>query len=237
MGAILIIEELSAGYGEVQILNGISLIADKESVTCILGSNGAGKTTLLKAITGIIPVKKGKVLFRGKEITNNKPYNITREGITMVPEGRKLWNDMTVRENIELGGYLIYKTEKSKENLNYVIEIFPPLRNLLGKRCESLSGGEQQMVAIARALMLDPVLLIMDEPSLGLAPIVVKEVFSAIEKLRKEKKTILLVEQNVRSVIKISDFNYVVENGKVRFSGTSSEIEANDEIRKAYFGI
>jgi len=234
---LLAVEKLHAGYGEVVVLKEVSIAAKKGQVTAVLGSNGAGKTTLLKVIMGIVKPREGRVLLDGKDITGLKPHQVARMGMSMVPEGRRLWGEMTVLENIELGGNLLEDKSKLDENMERVFELFPHLKNLLKKHCRSLSGGEQQMVAIARVLVGDPEVILLDEPSLGLAPIIVAEVFEVVMRLREEGKTVILVEQNANKALEICDFAWVLENGRVRFSGTPDQVEGNEEVRRAYLGL
>ncbi len=234
---ILEIENLETGYGEVQILWGVGLKAEKSQLTTVIGSNGAGKTTLMRAIVGMLPCWKGKIIFEGKDITKLPAYKRAELGLIMVPEGRMLFPEMTVFENLEMGAYTPRARSKIKENLEYVFSLFPRLKERLDQKAGTMSGGEQQMVAIGRGLMASPKILIFDEPSLGLAPKLVIEVFEAIEKLRQEGVSMLLVEQNVHLSLAISDYAYVMAEGKIVMDGPGKELAEKDEIRKAYLGV
>ncbi len=235
--AILQIEGLDAGYGEVQVLWDVSLKALKGKLTTIIGSNGSGKTTLLRAITGVIPVWKGRILFNGEDITGLPAHRRTELGLVMVPEGRMLFPDMTVYENLEMGAYTKRARPKLKERLEFVLELFPRLKERLNQKAGTMSGGEQQMVALGRGLMACPELLILDEPSLGLAPKLVIEVFETIKRLRDEGVTMLLVEQNVHLSLMLTDWAYVMAEGRIVMEGTGEELEQSDEVRKAYLGL
>ena len=205
----------------------------------LIGGNGAGKTTLLNLISRIIKPSKGNIIFKGKSILSLSPEKIVELGIIQVPEGRHVFGPLTVKENLELGAYRRRGRQNKKKILDdfeYILALFPVLEKWLKQRAETLSGGEQQMLAIGRALMGRPGLLLLDEPSLGLAPLVVQEIISIIEKLRNEGTTILLVEQNARAALKISDRAYVLETGKVRVQGKSSELMENEAVKKAYLG-
>ncbi|RMG60500.1 MAG: ABC transporter ATP-binding protein [Deltaproteobacteria bacterium] len=235
--AILSLSGVVAGYGEVVVLRGVSLSAEEGKITVVLGSNGSGKTTLMRTVMGVLPPIEGEITFRGESVRGLKTHQIARKGIALVPEGRRLWGDMTVRENLEMGYLLRREGDSLEERLEEVLEIFPHLRRLLRKTARTLSGGEQQMVAIGRALMGDPDMVLLDEPSLGLAPMVVAEVFRVIERMREAGKTVLLVEQNAKKAIEISDYVWVLENGEIRFSGPPEEAEENEKVRRAYLGL
>ena len=237
MDPILKVENLETGYGEVQILWGINLEVPPGNLTTILGANGAGKTTLLRAITGIIPVWKGKVTFQGEDITRISPHDRAAKGLIMIPEGRMIFPEMTVLENLEMGAFTKRARSKMKENMEYALSLFPILKERLNQKAGTMSGGEQQMLAIARGLMADPQLLIFDEPSLGLAPKLVIEVFETIQKLKEEGVTMLLVEQNVHLSLAITDYAYVLAEGKVVMEGTGEELEKSEEVKKAYLGV
>ncbi len=234
---ILEIEALETGYGEVQILWGVGLRAKRSQLTTVIGSNGAGKTTLMRAIVGMLPAWKGKIEFEGKDITRLPAYKRAELGLVMVPEGRMLFPEMTVYENLEMGAFTKRARNKIEENLEYVFSLFPRLKERLDQKAGTMSGGEQQMVAIGRGLMASPKILIFDEPSLGLAPKLVIEVFEAIEKLRKEGVSMLLVEQNVHLSLAISDYGYVMAEGKIVMEGPGKELVEKDEIRRAYLGV
>ncbi|BAT72435.1 branched-chain amino acid transport system ATP-binding protein [Thermosulfidibacter takaii ABI70S6] len=234
---VLRVENLSTGYGEVQILWGVSIQAKKGQLTTIIGSNGSGKTTLLRAITGILPVWEGKIWFNGEDITDVPAYKRADMGLVMVPEGRMLFPEMTVYENLEMGAFNKRARAKFKESLDFVLNLFPRLKERLYQKAGTMSGGEQQMVALGRGLMACPELLILDEPSLGLAPKLVLEVFEIIKKLRDEGITMLLVEQNVHLSLMLTDWAYVMAEGRIVMEGTGRELEQSDEVRKAYLGI
>jgi branched-chain amino acid transport system ATP-binding protein len=236
---VLEIHGISAHYGGVRALDDVSFKLEEEEILALIGGNGAGKTTLLNLISGIIKPSRGSIIFKGKSILSLSPEKIVDLGIIQVPEGRHVFGPLTVKENLELGAYRRRgKQNKQKvlDDFEYILTLFPVLEKRLKQRAETLSGGEQQMLAIGRALMGRPVLLLLDEPSLGLAPLVVQEIISIIEKLRNEGTTILLVEQNARAALKISDRAYVLETGKVRVQGKSSELMENEAVKKAYLG-
>jgi len=236
---VLEIHGISAHYGGVRALDDVSFKLDEEEILALIGGNGAGKTTLLNLISGIIKPSRGDIIFKGKSILSLSPEKIVDLGIIQVPEGRHVFGPLTVKENLELGAYRRRGKQNKKKILDdfeYILALFPVLEKRLKQRAETLSGGEQQMLAIGRALMGRPILLLLDEPSLGLAPLVVQEIISIIEKLRNEGTTILLVEQNARAALKISHRAYVLETGKVRIQGKSSELMENEAVKKAYLG-
>ncbi|RLE00291.1 MAG: branched-chain amino acid ABC transporter ATP-binding protein [Aquificota bacterium] len=231
------VENLETGYGEVQILWGINLEVPVGNLTTILGANGAGKTTLLRAITGILPVWKGKVTFQGEDITRLSPHERATKGLIMIPEGRMIFPEMTVLENLEMGAFNKKARTNLKKNMEHALALFPRLEERLSQRAGTLSGGEQQMLAIARGLMAAPQVLIFDEPSLGLAPKLVIEVFETIQKLKEEGITMLLVEQNAHLSLAITDYAYVLAEGKVAMEGRGEELEESEEVKKAYLGV
>lgn len=226
-------------YGKVQVLHDLSIQVGEQSIVSIIGANGAGKTTLMKTIVGALKPNKGNIQFCSKDITKLPTHKIVLEGITYVPEGRKIFPELTVQENLEMGAYVrkgLSKTQLNNE-LEELYDIFPRLKERIKQLGGTLSGGEQQMLAIARGLMRQPKLLMLDEPSLGLAPIIVDEVFSAITRINKERKlTILLVEQNAYAAMEISDFTYVLELGRITQSGKSQDLLHSEEIINAYLG-
>ena len=226
-------------YGKVQVLHDLSIQVGEQSIVSIIGANGAGKTTLMKTIVGALKPNKGNIQFCSKDITKLPTHKIVLEGITYVPEGRKIFPELTVQENLEMGAYVrkgLSKTQLNNE-LEELYDIFPRLKERIKQLGGTLSGGEQQMLAIARGLMRQPKLLMLDEPSLGLAPIIVDEVFSAITRINKERKLpILLVEQNAYAAMEISDFTYVLELGRITQSGKSQDLLHSDEIINAYLG-
>jgi branched-chain amino acid transport system ATP-binding protein len=236
---VLKIDGISSHYGGVQALDEISLVQEEGEILALIGGNGAGKTTLLNLISGIIRPSKGKIVFKGKNIVSFSPERIVELGIIQVPEGRHLFGPLTVRENLELGAYRRRGKQNKKEiseDFKSILQLFPVLEKRLNQRAETLSGGEQQMLAMGRGLMGKPVLLLLDEPSLGLAPLVVQEIISVIERLRNKGTTILLVEQNARAALKISDRAYVLETGKIRLHGIASDLLETVEVKRAYLG-
>ncbi|WP_290899991.1 ABC transporter ATP-binding protein [Ferroglobus sp.] len=228
--------DLESGYGEMQVLWGVNIKIDKGSITTILGANGVGKTTTLKTIFGIIKPWKGTVTFKGEDVTLKKRHEKVEMGIAYVPEGRHLFPLMTVEENLRLGAYTKRAEERLEENLSFVYDLFPILKERRKQRAGTLSGGEQQMLTIARALMSSPELILMDEPSQGLAPKVVHDLFDVIKKLREEGLTILLVEQNVYASLEIADYVYLMSEGRIFAEGRRDEL-SEEEIRKAYVGV
>ena len=231
------LKSVSAGYGELQILHDVSINVQQGEIVALVGANGAGKSTLIKTITGLLTISSGEIVFDNVSIKNIKPHTVIRHGISLAPEGRRLFPYMTVLENLEVGAY-IEKSEKTvQKNLEWVFSIFPKLRERKKQLAGTFSGGEQQMLTIGRALMCRPKFLILDEPSLGLAPMIVNEVFDIIQLLLKEAVTIFLVEQNVRRCLEIANRAYVLENGRIVMSGNSSELLENENVKKAYLGI
>ncbi len=237
-GKMLVVEKLSTGYGEAQVLFSVSLSVEKDSITTLLGSNGAGKTTTLKAITGLLPAWEGRIVFNGKDITTTPAHKRVWLGMALVPEGRRLWPQLTVEENLLLAARATPRArEKMEENLEIVYQLFPRLRERKKQLAGTLSGGEQQMLAIARALMTAPSLLLLDEPSLGLAPKLVIDVLETIKRLRDEYGlTVLLVEQNVHMALRIADYGYVLENGRIVVEGVPEKLLESDALRRAYLG-
>jgi branched-chain amino acid transport system ATP-binding protein len=233
---LLEVKRLDVSYGDVQALWDVSLQVEEGAIIALVGANGAGKTTLLKTISGLIHAKKGDILFSGKSLKNIRPQEIVDRGITHVPEGRRLFADLTVMENLKLGAYIPSARPFFAESLERVFSLFPVLQNRQNQRAGTLSGGEQQMLAIGRALMARPKLVMLDEPSLGLSPLLVKTVFELISTLNEQKLTILLVEQNVNQALKIAHYAYVLKTGQIVMSGRGDELLANEEIRKTYIG-
>lgn len=235
---MLEMDKINVGYGVVQVLWDISMKVEKGEIVALVGANGAGKSTTIKTITGLLPPWSGTITFEGKRIDALPVHQIIREGIALVPEGRRLFPYMSVEENLELGNYIENDAAKVRENLEWVYGMFPILRERRNQMAGTLSGGEQQMLTIGRALMSKPRFLLMDEPSLGLAPLIVLEVFKTISMLHQnEGMTILLVEQNVRKALEIAQRGYVLENGRIVASGESSALLANEEIKRAYLGV
>ena len=223
-------------YGNIQALRGISLEVQEGEMVALIGSNGAGKTTTLRTISGLLPTHSGEIRLRGKHIHSLPPFEIIKRGIAHCPEGRRVWPDMTVFENLRMGAYLRKDVLEVKQDLDKMYDLFPILRDRRNQIAGSLSGGEQQMLAIARALMSQPKLLLLDEPSLGLAPIVVERVAGTITSLNQAGATILLVEQNANLALSVSSRAYVLQVGKIILSGVSKDLLVNEEVRKVYLG-
>ena len=235
--AVLQVESLEAGYDEVQVLWGISLKASAGKLTAIIGANGVGKTTTLRAIIGSIRPWGGRVTFQGENVTHLAPHVKAARGLVLVPEGRQLFNDMSVEENLEMGAFSRRARNKSAVQLEQVYALFPRLKERRRQPAGTFSGGEQQMLAIARGLMSDPEILIIDELSLGLAPVVVYQLFSTLKALKDRGLTIVLVEQNVHLAFALSDYAYVIAEGRLFTEGAPAELEARPEIRRAYLGL
>ncbi len=235
--ALLKVEALEAGYGEVQVLWGISLAAARGHLTAVVGANGAGKTTTLRAIAGTIAPWGGRVLFEDEDVTRLSTHEKSERGFALVPEGRQLFTTMTVGENLELGAFPKRAARGYSERLDQVFTLFPRLAERQRQMAGTLSGGEQQMVAIARGLMSNPDILIIDEMSLGLAPVLVYQLFKTLKKLKDAGLTILLVEQNVHLALAVSDYAYVIAEGKLFTEGPPAKLSAMPEIRKAYLGL
>ncbi|NTU60145.1 MAG: ABC transporter ATP-binding protein [Deltaproteobacteria bacterium] len=229
---------LHAGYGRVEVLRGIDLRVEEGEIVCLVGANGAGKSTLLKAVSGLVSPTAGSVSFLGQEITGWRPERIVRLGLSQVPEGRHIFAGLTVEQNLLLGAYVHGSRKAELERLHRVVfELFPILDERFQRRAGTLSGGEQQMLAIGRALMSEPKLVLLDEPSLGLAPLVVKQIFEIIQGLRARGIPILVVEQNVSAVLQIADRAYVLETGRIAGHGLASELLADDEVKRRYLGM
>jgi branched-chain amino acid transport system ATP-binding protein len=233
---LLEVKGVDVYYGDVQVLREVSLQVDEGSIVALVGANGAGKTTLLKTISGLLHPRKGEIIFSGKSLLNRKPQNIVDLGITYVPEGRRLFADLTIFENLRLGAYIPRARPNFDESLERVYGLFPVLKERKNQKAGTLSGGEQQMLAIGRAVMAQPKLIMLDEPSLGLSPILVKTIFELITTLNEQKATILLIEQNIHQTLKIAHQAFVLKIGKIVMSGRGEELLANEEIRKAYIG-
>jgi branched-chain amino acid transport system ATP-binding protein len=234
---MLKVNNLHVFYGGIHALKGISFNVLESQIVTLLGANGAGKSTTLRAISGIVKPKEGEIIFEGRNIIGLPPYEIVKLGIAMVPEGRRIFPNLTVLENLLIGAYSRRDSKGVKEDLEWIFNLFPVLRERSSQNAGTLSGGEQQMLAIGRALMSKPKLLMLDEPSLGLAPILVQQVFKAIKKMQSEGTTILLIEQNARAALQIADYGYVIETGQIVLEGPSEELINNDKVRKAYLGI
>lgn len=234
---MLELRAVDLGYGEVQVVFGVSLAVGANELVGLVGGNGSGKSTILRAVSGMIRPLAGEVLFAGERVNGLSPHALALRGLAHVPMGRQLFPDMTVEENLSLGAYLPPARKRRAEGFARVFELFPDLQTKRRAYAGALSGGQQQMVAIGRALMLHPKMLLMDEPSLGLAPLLVKEVMGVIRRVSETGLPILLVEQNVMQVLKISDRSYVLENGKLVLEGRSSELMGDPTIKRAYLGL
>ncbi len=232
--AMFTIEDLHVSYGSIAAIKGISLTVSKGEIVAILGANGAGKTTTMRAISQLLPAKSGSIRFKGEELTRLPVHKIVKLGISHAPEGRRVFNVLTVEENLMLGAFT--RPRMDPEALAWVYQLFPRLQERSRQLAGTLSGGEQQMLAIGRALMCQPEMLLLDEPSLGLAPILVKAIFEQIKAIAAKGVTVLLVEQNAKVALKLADRGYVLDVGKMVFSGTSSELLASERVQEAYLG-
>jgi len=233
---LLEIKNLDVYYGDVQVLREVSMRVEEGTIVALVGANGSGKTTLLKTISGLMSPRQGEILLEGQPLHNLKPKDIVDSGIIHVPEGRRLFSSLTIYENLRLGAYIPRSRAHFNDSLERVYTLFPIMKNRHDQKAGSLSGGEQQMLAIGRAIMARPKILMMDEPSLGLSPILVQTIFNLITTLNEQKTTILLVEQNIHQTLKIAHHGYVLKIGKIVISGPGSELLANDEIWEAYIG-
>ena len=233
---MLKIEDINVYYGNIQALKGVSMEINEGEIVTLIGANGAGKSTLLKTISGLLKPKQGKVLFEGDSIGGKAAQAIVKLGISHVPEGRRVFANMTVAENLELGAYLRKDKDGIHKDMEKVYELFPRLLERIKQQAGTLSGGEQQMLAMGRALMAKPRLLLLDEPSMGLAPLLVKQIFNIIQEISETGTTILLVEQNANLALSIADRAYVVETGRIVLSGNAEELTSSEEIKMAYLG-
>lgn len=233
---MLKIEDLEVSYGAVQALRGISMEVNDGEIVSLIGANGAGKTTTLHAITGLVPIKSGSVIYDGHDLRKTDPSRIVTMGLAHVPEGRQVFTRMTVAENLAMGAYFRKDKKAIADDLERVYARFPRLKERAKQLAGTLSGGEQQMLAVGRALMSRPKLLMMDEPSLGLAPLVVRDIFSIIQEINKQGVTILLIEQNANMALKIADVGYVLETGRITLTGSGKDLLSNDAVRAAYLG-
>lgn len=237
MTTMLEVKDLNVFYGNIHAIKGISLVVNEGEVVSLIGANGAGKTTTLQTISGILRAKSGEIFFEGEEITKTKPHNIVKLGISQVPEGRRIFSGLTVRDNVMLGAYTVKDSRESlKADRDKFYDAFPRMKERRNQIAGTLSGGEQQMLAMGRALMARPKLLILDEPSMGLSPLFVEEIFNVIKQLKDEGTTILLVEQNAKMALSIADRGYVLETGKIITEGLGSELLNDPEVKKAYLG-
>ena len=236
MIALLSLNSIHCSYGNIEVLKGISLEIKEGQIVTLIGANGAGKTTTLKAISGILPVTSGTITLNGVDITQQKAYMRIKLGMSHVPEGRQVFPELSVFDNLVLGGYTIKDKRLVNERIDRMFNFFPRLKERVKQEAGTLSGGEQQMLAIARALISNPKLLLMDEPSMGLSPKLVGEVFDIISNLKSQGITIFLVEQNAQMALSITDYAYVIQTGEIIISGTRNELTANDKVRKTYLG-
>lgn len=234
MSEILSVKDLQVNYGGIEAVKGISFSVEEGKIATLIGANGAGKSTTLKAIAGLVKPAGGSIVFNGEELIGIDTTHIVSKGITLVPEGRRVFADLTVLENIKIGAYL--RKDDLSADIEWVYELFPRLKERSWQLAGTLSGGEQQMLAVARALMSRPKVIMMDEPSLGLAPLVVKGIFDIIRKINEQGVTVLLIEQNANMALKTADYAYVLETGRISLSGTGAELLANEQVKKAYLG-
>ena len=232
--AILKINDLKVNYGGIEAVKGISFDVPAGEIITLIGANGAGKSSTLRAIAGLVKPASGSIVFEVDDITGKDPTAIVTKGITLVPEGRKIFPDLTVLENLRIGAYL--RNDDLTDDLNWVYDLFPRLKERSWQAGGTLSGGEQQMLAVGRALMSRPKVIMMDEPSLGLAPIIVRGIFDIIKEINKQGVTVLLIEQNANMALKTADIGYVMETGRITMSGAGSELLTNEEVKKAYLG-
>ncbi|MBQ8076389.1 MAG: ABC transporter ATP-binding protein [Oscillospiraceae bacterium] len=231
---MLSIHDLKVNYGGIEAVKGISFEVPESSIITLIGSNGAGKSSTLRTIAGLVKPVSGKIVFRGDDITGLDPTGIVKKGITLVPEGRKIFPDLTVLENLKMGAYL--RNDDISGDIQWVYDLFPRLKERSWQAGGTLSGGEQQMLAVGRALMSRPKMIMMDEPSLGLAPIIVKGIFDIIREINRQGVTVLLIEQNANMALKTADFAYVLETGKITMSGPGAALLVNEDVKKAYLG-
>lgn len=236
MSALLEIRNVSVSYGAIEALNSVDITVPEGEIVAVLGSNGGGKTTLLKTISGLVPPAGGSIVFDGEEITKLSTEAITQKGIVQAPEGRQIFGELTVYENLQIGAFTVRDKERRQRNLERVFGYFPVLEARRDQVSQTLSGGEQQMLAIGRALMASPRLLILDEPSLGLAPLIVRDIFRIVREFQQEGTTVLIVEQNALQTLRISSFAYVLQVGKVVKSGPANELQNDPELVEAYLG-
>jgi branched-chain amino acid transport system ATP-binding protein len=234
--ALLDVSDLHAGYGKLEILKGVSLRVEAGQVVSIIGPNGAGKSTVFRTIFGLLPARQGRVLLAGEDVTNRSPADVLHRGMAYVPQGRNVFPLMTVEQNLLLGAYIRPRTAELEREVENAYETFPALREARRKRAADLSGGQQQMLEMARALLLKPRLMLLDEPTLGLAPLVFREIFRIIEALRRRGQTILMVEQNAAKALEISDYAYVLELGQNRYEGSGEAIRTDERVRRLYLG-
>jgi len=233
---MLKIDNLHVSYGGIRALRGISMEVPDGKIVTLIGANGAGKSTTLRTISGLVKADSGSISYDGQELLGQPIYKILEKGIALVPEGRRVFTNLTVLENLKIGAYLRNDKAQIEKDLEWVYELFPRLKERTWQAGGTLSGGEQQMLAVARALMGKPKVIMMDEPSLGLAPLVVKDIFDIIREINAQGVTVLLIEQNANMALKIADYAYVLETGKISLSGTGRELLVNEDVKKAYLG-
>lgn len=236
MGTMLTINDINVFYGAIHAIKGVSLEINEGEIVTLIGANGAGKSTILRTISGLLKPKTGSIQFEGQEIAGMPAHEIVKTGISQVPEGRRIFAEMSVLENLELGAFTRKDKDGIKADMELVFDRFPRLKERIGQLAGTLSGGEQQMLAMGRALMSRPRLLLLDEPSMGLAPLLIKEIFAIIQDINKTGTTVLLVEQNANMALSIAHRAYVLETGRITLSGDAKELAASDEVRKAYLG-
>ena len=236
MGTMLTINDINVFYGAIHAIKGVSLEVNEGEIVTLIGANGAGKSTILRTISGLLKPKTGSIQFEGQEIAGMPAHEIVKTGISQVPEGRRIFAEMSVLENLELGAFTRKDKDGIKADMELVFERFPRLKERIGQLAGTLSGGEQQMLAMGRALMSRPRLLLLDEPSMGLAPLLIKEIFAIIQDINKTGTTVLLVEQNAKMALSIADRAYVLETGKVVLEGPARDLLGNEEVKKAYLG-
>ncbi|MBP1157634.1 MULTISPECIES: ABC transporter ATP-binding protein [unclassified Paenibacillus] len=233
---MLTIQNLETYYGNIRALKGISLEVPEGKIVSLIGANGAGKTTMMKTVAGVLTPRNGSITLNGKQVQGMKPHQLVKEGLALVPEGRQVLAPMTVLENLELGAYQRNDRQGIQQDIEKMFAWFPILKERVDQLAGTMSGGQQQMLAIARALMSRPKLLLLDEPSMGLAPIIVSDIFKVIQQINQEGTTVLIVEQNVRQVLKIADYGYVLESGQIVLSGEAKDLLHNDRVKEAYLG-
>ena len=234
--ALLELEKLEVAYGGIQAVKGIDLVVRQGELVCLIGANGAGKTTTLKGITGLQPIKAGKIVYDGNDITGKPAFQLVRKGLSMVPEGRGVFGALTIEENLAMGAYSRRDRKEIKQDVERVFGLFPRLKERERQTAGTLSGGEQQMLAMARAIMSRPKLLLLDEPSMGLAPLMVQKVFETVLAISGEGVTILLIEQNAKLALEVSNRGYVMESGTITLSGDARQLLSNPKVREAYLG-
>ncbi|GLC30481.1 ABC transporter ATP-binding protein [Clostridium omnivorum] len=233
---MLKVDNLVVSYGGIEALKGVSFEVEEGKIVSLVGANGAGKSTILRTVVGLVKPKSGEIVYNNKNLLQQKTRDMVKEGIVLVPEGRRVFANLSVIENLKIGAYFRKDEKNIKDDIEWVYNLFPRLKERSWQSAGTLSGGEQQMLAVGRALMSKPKLLMMDEPSLGLAPLVVKDIFSIIKEIHKQGVTILLIEQNANAALHIADIAYVIETGRITLKGTGKELLINEEVKKAYLG-